>query len=275
MLVDDPKDRPDEDDDVELDDTETAEEETEDESPEGEPADGEGDREPDDEAEEREEAEETVTLRRSEYDRMTRGEGRRQPPTERPDPLAESYAEMLRDEKVPLSVKKVVHGLAQRTVQAEDRASRAERVARELGAIPAKHRDRVDHLVDQFGLTPKIAHQLVKGELYDRLVEKKRSRREGGGRGEEREEREPARRPASQRGSALHTSTTRAVRSEPDTSRNGQTIRVKSHPNLKIPLEFPTSTAYEKFMDGLGDDEKRVVLGVRRNGLGAKIRGHS
>jgi hypothetical protein len=273
MLVDDPKDRPDEPDDVELDDdAEAVDEETEDESPDDETAEREGDDETADEVEEPEEKPEKITLTRAEYDALQRGEGRRQPPTERPDPLAEAYDEMLKDEKIPVSVKKVISGLAGRMSEAVQVAEGAKRELRQFRSIPDKRRDRVEQLVDKFGLPPAIAHQLHKGELYDKLVEKKRAKRAGGGKADEVDTTD--RRPAPQRGSAQHTSTTRAVRRE-DASPGGKTVSVKGHPGLKVPLEFPNSTAYERFMDGLTDDaHKRVVLNLRRNGVAGKIRGH-
>lgn len=270
MLVEDPKDRHEEPDDVDLeDDAEAVEDEPEDKATEDEPADDEVVDEPSDEAEEKPQGE--IRLTREEYDRLKQGEGRRTPPTERPDPLVEAYAEMLKDEKIPLSLKKVVGGLAARTAEAVEAAERAKQETRQLQSIPPKARARVQELVDRFGLPPAIAHQLHKGELYDQAVAKKRAKRTGGG--EEDVVDEPVRRPTDQRGGAKHTSTVRAVRREDATSPNGKTVSVKGHPNLKIPLEFPNSTAYEKFMGALSDEDRATVFKLRRSNVAAKIRG--
>lgn len=269
-MLDDPKDRVEEPDDLELEDGAEADEgeEPEVETANDEPADEPGD----DEEERPEPKDDFVRVPRSEYDRLQRGGDRRPATDPKPDPLAVDYEEMLKDEKVPLSVKRVVHGLAGRTVAAENRAAAAEQIARrsQVQSIPEKHRARVTELVDKFGLTPEIALQLHKGELYDQAMQRKRTKREGGG---EREVETPPRRPAEQRGSAKHTTTTRAVRREPEAGVNGDSVRVKGYPNLKIPLEFPNSTAYEKYMDSLSPEHREVVFKVRRAGTAAKIRG--
>lgn len=253
-------------DDVELDDSaepiEPAEEEPAEEDEAEEPA-------PDDEpgAEEAEPEPDQITMTRAQFDQLlSRGVGAPQPPPtdEAPDPLEAELRAVLEDKTIPVPIKRVMLGLARKVASAETTAHRSVQEAAALSKMPAKHQSDVQSLVQRFNLPVEVAHQLYKGNLYDKAVARAREKKRGG---EGTDEVQPA--PTAPRvGSSKHTSI-RPVRSSGEASSPTVTVQ-----GIKVPKEFQNAQAYEKFMAALPSDQHRaVVFKARRTGSAATIRG--
>jgi hypothetical protein len=205
-----------------------------------------------------------VVLTQKQFDAlMGRGTPPATPPTPTKDPLEEDFEATLKDEKLPPHLKRVMLGLARRTARAEQEAVRVGEESKALARIPAQHRDKVEALVDTYKIPPLVALQLHKGDLYDKAVAKNRAKRKG----EPPPKDEP---PAPQRTRTPHTSI-RPIRGDgggPGT--NGPTVTIQG---IKVPKEFPSPTAYTRFLDTLPPDKQALVYKARKFGVAAKIRG--
>lgn len=213
--------------------------------------------------------EDRVTLTRAEFQQLLSGKGGdRTPPPAGPaaDPLEEDLRSVAGDESIPLHVRRLTVGLARRLGMTEQQLAQAKREARVIQTIPKAHAAPVQELADKFGIPVEVAHQLYKGQLYDRAVERAKSKRGGGA-----PPATPAA-PAPQRRAAVHTSS-RPVRSVAPGNAGGGTSTVKiDGVSAKVPIEFESSAAYEKFMDNLPENERARVFAARRSGVAARIR---
>jgi len=189
---------------------------------------------------------------------------------EAPDPFLAEVQAVIKDKRMPLSLRRVVYGLTQKLAEADNVARTAQREAARVGTeagalkIPEAHRKGSLEIAKTYGIPLAVAHQLYKGQLYDQAT----TRRDARKRGEERPERPAPAESTRRTGAAQHTAT-RPVRSAPEGSVVGGTVKISG---ISVPLKFKSSADYATFMDKLPSDRHRaIVLKARRDGRAARL----
>lgn len=174
---------------------------------------------------------------------------RREPPTREaePDELETTLAELETDPAKGAT--KALALILRREKAREERSVREARVSEALGQIPEKHRADVSAITRKFNLPVTVAHAIYKGALYDRAMERKRSRTK------EAEAAEPSR----PQGKAPQT---RPVRRTAEPANGAGYIVVEG---LKIKAKQKPGE-YSALLDSLTPEKRRKVYAARKAG---------